>query len=146
MTNEDIEQFIELADKTTLGPWHHELERYAAKNVIGNKPLDDRWIAHCQPEFNGYYNAEFIAASRTIAPDLAKEVLRLREHNQQLLMDYENVRLERDFPIAKENRMLRDKLILAAEALERISVNCVPGSHDQNMAKAALEKLGEHEG
>jgi len=51
--------------KHTSGPWHYEDERYATKCVIGVEN-DDRWVAHCQPEFNGEANGRLIAA----APDL----------------------------------------------------------------------------
>lgn len=57
-----IKKLREIAGKRTkLGNWSHEPERYSAKNVIGIKPFDDRWIASCHPEFNGHNNAEFIA-------------------------------------------------------------------------------------
>lgn len=40
--------------------WRYEAERYSAKCVIGVKPNDDRWLAHCQPEFNGEANGTHI--------------------------------------------------------------------------------------
>lgn len=65
-----ITDLEELEKKATLGEWRHEEERYSARNVIGVRPNDDRWIVHCQPEFNGYGNAEFIAHSRNAIPRL----------------------------------------------------------------------------
>ena len=65
-----ITDLEELEKKATLGEWGHEEERYSARNVIGVRPNDDRWIVHCQPEFNGYGNAEFIAHSRNALPKL----------------------------------------------------------------------------
>lgn len=56
-----VDEIEKRLNAATPGPWNHELERYSAKNVIGIKPIDDRWIASCQPEFNGYSNAELIA-------------------------------------------------------------------------------------
>ena len=65
-----ISELEELEKKATPREWKHEKERYSARNVIGVKPNDDRWVASCQPEFNGYENAEFIAHSRNSLPKL----------------------------------------------------------------------------
>ena len=56
-----LEELLEIAKSATPGPWNYEPERYSAMCVIGIKPIDDRWIAHCQPEFNGQQNGQFIA-------------------------------------------------------------------------------------
>lgn len=55
-----LSELRKIAEAATPGPWNHEHERYSAKNVIGIRPRDDRWIGHCQPEFNGHANAEYI--------------------------------------------------------------------------------------
>jgi hypothetical protein len=59
----DLDTLEKLARGATSGPWNYEAERYSAKCIIGVKPTDDRWLAHCQPEFNGEANARFICAA-----------------------------------------------------------------------------------
>lgn len=78
----DFDRFVKeneaLCEAATSGPWNHEHERYSAKNVIGIKPRDDRWLASCQPEFNGHDNADFIAQSRTSLPQALKLLKKYR--------------------------------------------------------------------
>jgi len=52
-----------------FGHWKYEAERYSAKDVIGIHG-DDRWIATCQPEFNGTANARSIVLLNNIADEL----------------------------------------------------------------------------
>ena len=57
-----LDTMLDLCKRATPGPWHYEAERYSAKHVIGIKPIDDRWLAHAQPEFNGKNNGQLIAS------------------------------------------------------------------------------------
>jgi hypothetical protein len=75
-----LKDLEEKANAATPGPWDHEAERYSAKNVIGIKGRDDRWIAHFQPEFNGFNNAEFLAAAN---PDTIKKLIAVIRELQQ---------------------------------------------------------------
>lgn len=75
----------ECAGKATQGEWKHEIERYSAKHVIGMKPIDDRWIAHCQPEFNGFSNAQHIT---TMNPSFTLELIEKFERMRKALEFY----------------------------------------------------------
>lgn len=56
-----LEELREIARSRTAGEWRYEAERYSAKCVIG-LTNDDRWVATCQPEFNGESNGKMIVA------------------------------------------------------------------------------------
>jgi len=62
----------EIAMAATQGQWKYEDERYSAKCVIGMRPEDDRWLASCQPEFNGRSNGKYIA---TFSPAMVLKLL-----------------------------------------------------------------------
>ena len=80
-----LEELLEIAKSATPGPWNYEPERYSAMCVIGIKPIDDRWIAHCQPEFNGQQNGRFIATfnPQTVI-DLITQLKDAQESNAKL--------------------------------------------------------------
>lgn len=67
-TDSLVSRLRELERAATPGPWHYEDERYSARCVIGVKPIDDRWVAHAQPAFNGEVNGKLIAAVRNALP------------------------------------------------------------------------------
>jgi len=48
------------AEAVTNLAWRYEAERCSAKCVIGLTPSEDRWLAHCQPEFDGEANGTHI--------------------------------------------------------------------------------------
>lgn len=64
-----LDELLALEKEATKN-WVYEGERYSALCVIGNKPHDDRWIAHFQPAFNGEANGQFAVAIRNAAPIL----------------------------------------------------------------------------
>ena len=91
----EIEQYRELSEQATAGPW--EIAENGHRNSLrspdatrqqyrdGSKSkLLTCWGNHHYDD-SEYLDAAFIAASRTIGPQLAEEVLRLREEIQMLL-------------------------------------------------------------
>jgi len=62
----------EIAMAATQVRWKYVDEQYGAKCVIGMKPEDDRWIAHCQPELRGRSNGKHIA---TFDPTMVLKLL-----------------------------------------------------------------------
>ena len=68
-----LEKLAVIVKARTEPPWNYEDERYSARCVIGLKPVDDRWLAHCQPGLNGEANGKFIATMGTLA-DLMLDV------------------------------------------------------------------------
>jgi hypothetical protein len=60
-------------------PWSYEDERYSARCVIGAKPADDRWVATCQPAFNGEANGRFIALAGTIADEVVDLIVEVEK-------------------------------------------------------------------
>lgn len=101
LSNEEILAFIELADKATPGPWYNSeynrnIRNFAYEKEYNLKPFH---IARYPSRTHDYpishemhdCNAKFIAASRTIAPELAKEVLLLREKLSVAVEALENI-------------------------------------------------------
>lgn len=147
MTNEEILAFIELSDRATHGPWLCMPDVYmydsqvqgVFEGELGNVII---------PSPRMLKNGLFIAASRTIAPKLAEEVLKLRE---QLNRDSLAVICA---DALKDNEKLRSDLAIAVEALEsykhRIPLNVVISEEraefEMNfglgmVAKEALKKI-----
>lgn len=67
-----LDDIARLCAEATSAPWNYEPERYSSRCVIGIKPRDDRWVAHCQPALNGEANGLFISAARTYLPLLVE--------------------------------------------------------------------------
>lgn len=122
----DVKEYKELAQESldkanaaTEGPWNYESERYSALCVIGVKPFDDRWIAHCQPEFNGQHNGRFIAHSRQAVPSLANAVLELCQRVEELEAENKRLHDKYDFQLLvkrdEQQQVTIDKLVKALE-------------------------------
>ncbi len=77
----NLDKLRAIVDAATPGPWNYENERYSSRCVIGLKPQDDRWLAHCQPALNGEANGAFIAAFN---PTVVKAMLDVCEAADQL--------------------------------------------------------------
>lgn len=83
-----LSELRKLAQSATSGNWNYEYERYSARCVIGVKPVDDRWIAHCQPELNGDNNAKFIAAMNPATALRMIELLERAKKELELMCAY----------------------------------------------------------
>ncbi len=74
LTQQEIEAFLALAEKATPGPWIYE--------------ADEGWMdfSNLRVDFISVVDDDghFIAASRTIAPRLARWVLELEAENEKL--------------------------------------------------------------
>lgn len=75
-----LEEMRKLEKSATAGPWEYEPERYSALCVIGIKPRDDRWLAHCQPMLNGEANGQLIVSSRNLLPLLLDLWQAIKDH------------------------------------------------------------------
>jgi len=128
MKSEEIEQFIELADKATRAPWCATISHsnyVVVLDVLGSGTKRE-WTT----EFNDEQDKDdslFIAKSRAIAPGLAKEVLLLRE---KLAVAVEALKFVNDTQIWAHVMMNPDvALNVYLEAAKT--------------AKEAIEKIGE---
>ena len=79
MNENRLKEIEALVDAVTAGPWHSSTNR---KNAIIDTA--DGWaiceLFSCLPDDdNGEKHGDFIAASRTVIPELIAEVRRLRE-------------------------------------------------------------------
>lgn len=82
MADNRLNEIDELLAKTTPGPWPGDYVYSAVRHIARNC---DHIESKTDPDFawHRYDDAEFIAASRTLVPELLAEVRRLRAENQQ---------------------------------------------------------------
>ena len=87
ITNAELTQMKERAEKATGGPWEHDVWSNAITNDGGSVDI----ISNVDGQISVYDNdAEFIAHAREDVPRLVAEVERLREHIQSALFYVEN--------------------------------------------------------
>lgn len=84
MKREDVQRLIELSEKATKGPWRWEKgERLALGRIAGEYTVCQFGGGMAWDEWKGVEpseeDAEWIAQSRTIMPQLAREWLRMQE-------------------------------------------------------------------
>lgn len=60
---------LEQLDREATTQWKYEPERYSARCVVGHE-IDDRWIAHFLPEWNGEANANLAVTTRNALPEI----------------------------------------------------------------------------
>jgi hypothetical protein len=84
-TKEQINEILELCEKSPLGPWKYEREEQSANafglNLVFETVVDANGVKILRS--NDKWLAQFIALARTTFPQLAKEVIRLREKYEQ---------------------------------------------------------------
>ena len=108
---EFLKKSIDIEAKATGKPWNFEEERYSAKCVIGQLPHNDFWIAHCQPENNGYENGQFIAHSRNVFRTLLEIVEIQREALEKIEKMHQFIGFPPHAPTATDAISAVEKLI-----------------------------------
>lgn len=114
LTTSEIEQFLQVCERATPGPWKYvgeglgvggfKIVDYTGKNVmlISSTKMEIYW----SPSLWTY-----VATSRTIAPELAREVLSLREKLKIAIDLFEDI---------IDPAMKGFEIQLSKEALEKI--------------------------
>ena len=87
LTDEQIAAFLEVCEQATAGPWVEDYGKAAKDKPLHKLNADGEkmwtWRGFVKVQFP--CDGAFIAASRTLAPALAAETLRLREALRSIL-------------------------------------------------------------
>lgn len=98
--NEQIKKYLELANKATPGPWRITEDYHILSAPVGK----GRLIPYDKPD------QDFIAASRTMGPALAKALIRAIERFQNIM----------ETPWSRPDSHLRVEASLALADIEKI--------------------------
>lgn len=114
----EAKRALELADAATPGEWEPHVERwhnpYGPDEEGGSGPRFEAKYVGGKPvtSVQAFADADFIAESRTLVPELAEEVLRLRKELSATLVELRELRADKFRLQLEQLQLLNEKYAL----------------------------------